>query len=53
VIFKELGLMSFLEAAISSMKTLNKKSKFMRQVAQDLKRFIDYKREQLARQNLL
>lgn len=52
-IFKELGFMAFMEGASSAMKALNKKSKFYRQVQQDLKRFIEYKREQLARQNLL
>lgn len=43
VTFKELGLIGFLETALQAMKSLNKKSKFFRQVAQDLKRFIDYK----------
>jgi hypothetical protein len=44
VTFRNLGLLGLVEAALNAMKGINKKSKFFRQVAQDLKRFIEYKR---------
>jgi hypothetical protein len=53
IIFRNLGMLGLAEGALTVMKGINKKSKFFRQVTQDLKRFIEYKREQMTKQNLL
>lgn len=51
--FKNLGFLSLLEQALGVMKSMKSKSKFFKQVLADLKRFIEYKREQMGKQHLI